>query len=325
MSRLLISIIIPVYNVKPFLEKCLESVINQAYKDIEIILIDDGSTDGSGMICDRYAEIDNRITIIHKKNAGVSAARNDGIDIANGEYICFVDSDDWLELDYLETIVPILINRKPSLLINNWVRVGTDDSIFNMFDDNKKIISLVKDEALIQLAKQDYYGWGPVASFYEATACKRCKFDESVAYGEDLLFKYCFIKEATGEIIYQPLAKYYYFFRESSAVNSYGLRRKLDDIKVLEHIIEQEDNRVGDVFYKKVYLPQLVYYSVNAFFSDNEDDKLVAKTINRKIVSSFKVRLVITFLTIYIRKLIGHFMSENFKGRLLKMIKPLRQ
>ena len=325
MSRLLISIIIPVYNVKPFLEKCLESVINQAYKDIEIILIDDGSTDSSGIICDRYAEVDDRINVIHKKNAGVSAARNDGIDIANGEYICFVDSDDWLELDYLETIVPILINSKPSLLINNWVRVGTDDSIFNMFDDNKKIISLVKDEALIQLAKQDYYGWEPFASFYEANACKRCKFDKSVAYGEDLLFKYCFIKEATGEIIYQPLAKYYYFFRESSAVNSYGLRRKLDDIKVLEHIIEQEDNRVGDLFYKKVYLPQLVYYSVNAFFSDNEDDKLVAQTINRKIVSSFKARLVITFLIIYIRKLIGHFMSENFKGRLLKMIKPLRQ
>ena len=93
----LISVIIPVYNVEPYLPKCLESVCNQTYDNLEIILIDDGSTDNSGQICDMWAERDSRIVVIHKENGGVSAARNDGLKRAKGELIGFVDSDDWVE------------------------------------------------------------------------------------------------------------------------------------------------------------------------------------------------------------------------------------
>lgn len=100
-----ISIIIPVYNVEKYLPTCIESILNQSYKDFEIILINDGSTDKSGMICDKYAHIDSRIKVFHKKNEGVSTARNLGLDHAIGEYICFIDSDDWLPSDYLEIIL----------------------------------------------------------------------------------------------------------------------------------------------------------------------------------------------------------------------------
>ena len=98
----MISIIVPIYNVELYLEKCIESIINQTYKDIEVILINDGSTDKSGIICDKYAKIDDRIIVLHKENGGVSSARNKGLDIAKGDYIAFVDPDDYIEPNMYE-------------------------------------------------------------------------------------------------------------------------------------------------------------------------------------------------------------------------------
>ncbi len=94
-----ISIIVPVYNVEKYIHKCVDSILNQTFKDFELILIDDGSTDSSGKICDEYGELDERVIVIHKENGGQSTARNAGINIARGEYIGFVDSDDWIEVD----------------------------------------------------------------------------------------------------------------------------------------------------------------------------------------------------------------------------------
>lgn len=95
----LISVIIPVYNVEKYLEKCVNSVVNQTYRKLEIILVDDGSTDASGKMCDKYAQMDSRIVVIHKKNGGLSSARNAGMEIATGQYIGFVDSDDYVDLE----------------------------------------------------------------------------------------------------------------------------------------------------------------------------------------------------------------------------------
>ena len=97
MNEELISIIVPVYNVEEYLKECIDSIINQTYKRIEIILVDDGSTDKSGKICDDYAKIDKRIKVVHKENGGLSDARNVGISVSSGKYIAFVDSDDWVE------------------------------------------------------------------------------------------------------------------------------------------------------------------------------------------------------------------------------------
>ena len=110
-----ISVIIPVYKVEPYLRQCLDSVVNQTYRNLEIILIDDGSPDNCGIICDEYAERDQRIHVIHKANGGLCAARNDGIERATGEWITFVDSDDWCELDYYETLIEELGNQTPDI------------------------------------------------------------------------------------------------------------------------------------------------------------------------------------------------------------------
>ena len=101
----LVSIIIPVYNVYQYLEKCLETVTSQTYKNIEVILVDDGSSDGSGAICDEYAERDERIKVIHKQNGGVSSARNAALEIVKGDFVCFVDADDYVIEEMIERLV----------------------------------------------------------------------------------------------------------------------------------------------------------------------------------------------------------------------------
>lgn len=116
----LISVIVPVYNVEKYLNRCLDSIIGQTYRNLEIILVDDGSTDLSGKICDEYASIDSRITVIHQSNQGVSEARNHGLDIASGEFIAFVDSDDYILSDMYEKMLECLLYHKVDISVCQW-------------------------------------------------------------------------------------------------------------------------------------------------------------------------------------------------------------
>ena len=101
----LISVIVPIYNVEKYLKQCIDSIINQTYKKLEIILVDDESPDECGIICDEYQKKDSRVRVIHKKNGGVSSARNVGIDIATGKWITFIDSDDWIDEEYFNIML----------------------------------------------------------------------------------------------------------------------------------------------------------------------------------------------------------------------------
>lgn len=117
-----ISIIVPVYNVEKYLSQCIESIINQNHKNIEIILVNDGSTDKSGDICDKYSLKDNRIKVIHKKNEGVSIARNTGLKVATGEYIAFVDGDDLVDKDIYTRLINVINNSKYDLVMCRFYR-----------------------------------------------------------------------------------------------------------------------------------------------------------------------------------------------------------
>lgn len=107
MLQPLISVIVPCYNVEEYLPKCIESILNQTYRNLEILLVDDGSPDNCGRICDEYAAKDSRIRIIHKKNGGLSDARNAALDVMTGEYVTFIDSDDYVSDDYVEYLYPL--------------------------------------------------------------------------------------------------------------------------------------------------------------------------------------------------------------------------
>lgn len=125
----LISVIIPVYNVEKYLSECIDSVINQEYSNLDIIIIDDGSTDKSAIICDEYKELDSRIRVIHKINEGLSSARNYGLRVAKGDWICFIDSDDWIADKYVSRMYEIACKNDADIVVSNYCRVELDGTI----------------------------------------------------------------------------------------------------------------------------------------------------------------------------------------------------
>ena len=312
-----ISIIIPVYNVENYLKKCLDSITEQTYKDIEIILIDDGSKDNSGIICDQYASIDKRVIVIHKNNNGVSAARNDGIKLASGEYVCFVDSDDWIDTDYIELAVCELKQHKPSLLVNNYKKINNYGKIYTRRFIEKRI-TLKKEEAITQLAKQDYFDWCPFACFYKTDECKNIGFDKNIHFGEDLLFKYRFITNSSYPIVYIPMAKYYYFDRASSACNSYGLIKRLDALIVFETIIsEVQNNGLAKKYFSDMYRNSLVEDLVIAKFDDVDTN--VEQQLRSKLRSYISISSIIPILGIYLRKLVPHYLPPIIVNKLKEL------
>ncbi|YCA42426.1 glycosyltransferase [Bacillus sp. JZ8] len=138
-----ISIVVPIYNVEQYLHKCVSSLINQTYKNIEIILVDDGSPDQCPSICDTYAEQDDRITVIHKENGGLSDARNAGIEKAKGEYILFVDSDDYIELDTCEKLYEIITSYEVDIVVGNARRIenGVSSPMKHTYIPEREIVS----------------------------------------------------------------------------------------------------------------------------------------------------------------------------------------
>ena len=155
----LISVIVPVYNVEKYINKCVDSIINQTYKDLEIILVNDGSLDNGAKICDDYAVEDSRIKVIHKKNGGLSDARNVGIDVATGIYIMFVDSDDYIEINMVELMHSRILTDKSDMVLCNFKFVnenGESDVKKNMSSPIRNEI-LTKEQAQGKLCADNYY------------------------------------------------------------------------------------------------------------------------------------------------------------------------
>ena len=179
MEQELISVIVPIYNTEKYLKKCINSIINQTYKNIEIILIDDGSTDSSKEICDDFSKIDSRIVVIHKKNEGVSKARNIGLKVSNGKYIAFIDSDDCIEKKYLEALYKKMI--EPEI----------DMTMISFINNNDKI--MINEEFLLNCftteQNEEYYGyiWGKLLK-NNIIKENNIKFNENITYNEDRLF-----------------------------------------------------------------------------------------------------------------------------------------
>lgn len=142
----LLSVIVPVYNVAPYLSQCLDSILQQTYSNLEIIIVDDGSTDGSSEICDEYKKNDKRISVIHKQNAGLGMARNAGLEVASGKYVSFVDSDDYLKKDLLEQLMQPIIKKGCDTVLGGSTRV----------DNNGNLVSVSSFKKQIFLGKQAY-------------------------------------------------------------------------------------------------------------------------------------------------------------------------
>jgi glycosyltransferase involved in cell wall biosynthesis len=215
----MISVIVPIYNVELYVDKCIRSVIEQSYDDFELILVDDGSPDRSGAICDEWAAKDNRIRVIHKANGGLSDARNAGLENAKGEYICFVDSDDWIDHDMLKTLFSMIDRNDVDMSCCNFLHVNSSGEAIR---DPAKITSGV-------LSQDEYWAmrFSSNLKMYFDVACGklyRRKLFESVRYpvgiiNEDDHVIFDIVNQCNLIAITDQIG-YYYLIRDNSIMRS---------------------------------------------------------------------------------------------------------
>ena len=213
----LISVIVPVYNVEKYLEQCIESIINQTYKNLEIILIDDGSTDNSGKICEKYAKRDQRIKVVHQKNSGVSSARNTGIDFSTGKFINFIDSDDYIEKDMIEYLYNMIQTERADISMCSAYDVYDDKTIFSA---KKNIyLTLNSHDAYYYMLQPKYFGIGICNKLISKELLKKDRFPIGRKNGEELELLQRLIYRAK-KLVYSSEPKYYYRQRNNSATHS---------------------------------------------------------------------------------------------------------
>lgn len=270
-----ISVIIPVYKVEKYISKCLDSIINQALKNFELILIDDGSPDKSGEICDEYAKADNRIKVIHTKNEGVSIARNIGIEMANSNLICFVDSDDWVEEDYLSEFLKLDSEGGMVFqgILYDYEEKQSDNVPFFEYDKVSFPITNQKE-----IVRYDVLGNGcPCGKLFRKDIIKKfdLKFNKRISTNEDHLFVWQYIQHIEY-IILSDRISYHYMKRGGNETLSskyhpteeYILVSKLlinELVKIKESFLIDDKN-----YLKKIFSTFGIEQSFMALFNINK-------------------------------------------------------
>lgn len=239
----LVSVIVPVYKVEDYLDDCIKSIIGQSFKDFELILVDDGSPDRCPAMCDAWAEKDTRIKVIHKKNGGVSSARNVGIDAAQGAWIWFVDGDDTVSTSALETLMQHL-NSEYDLIIFE----GSLDEIYK------------KDDSFFGEYYFKYrFGFGPCNKIYKAEIIQNnsLKFDTQESIGEDLLFNIHYYMFAD---IYRFLDYKCYFYRQhaASAMNRKDPERLQKQLRVFSKIYDLYQDKLDETILAQLFIMHLI-------------------------------------------------------------------
>ena len=241
MKNELISVIVPVFNVEKYLNKCLSSVVCQTHKNLEIILIDDGSTDSSGKLCDEWALKDSRIKVVHKQNGGLSSARNEGLNIATGNFIAFVDSDDHIEPDMIETLLKNLRANDSDICICSFVM---EDEQGEIVSDCKPLISQTSPgkEALKWLSepRQDRYcvAWNKL---YKKELFDEIRFPLGLIHEDQWIAHYVFFN--AKKITCIPDVLYHYLIRSNSIMQASNPMKHFSDIDaILDRISFYEQN-----------------------------------------------------------------------------------
>lgn len=244
----LITVVIPVYKVEKYLKRCVESVINQTYKNLEIILVDDGSPDSCGKICDEFAESDKRVKVIHKRNGGLSSARNMGIDISSGDYITFVDSDDWVDRDYVLYLYALLDEYECDMsMVSHSITdkyepcLSTNDGKIKVISGNQFLMKLLK----VGTQENVQYAWGKLYKNFKNTDLR---FPDGLI-DEDVptTFKYTI---NCKNIVISERKMYFYYNNKESILRQKFTRNRFDLIEVWKIIVDFARINCNEEIYK---------------------------------------------------------------------------
>ena len=292
----LISIIVPVYNVEQYLEKCVDSIVNQTYKNLEIILVDDGATDSSGKLCDKLAKIDNRIKVYHKENGGLSDARNYGVERATGEYIGFVDSDDYIDAEMYEKLYEAIKKENVDVAECNLKIIYPERE--ELFTEQNYYNVCTKQEYLEEYLKIEKIFGSACVRLIKSDISKKLKFPVGKLY-EDTYYAYDLINVADSYVIMD--APYYnYLMRENSITNAKFNPRIFNLIEIVEEfhntvyenypgLEEAADCRrmyayfsvLNSILLEENYRDNEYYSEILSYFKRNYISLLKNKYINR--------------------------------------------
>jgi glycosyltransferase involved in cell wall biosynthesis len=287
----LISIIVPVYNVEKYIQRCIDSILAQTLSNFELILVDDGSTDKSGTICDNYAKEDSRINVIHLKNEGVSNARNKGISLAQGDYLMFCDSDDYVEKNWCNLLYKA-INQGGKILPIIGVRI-----IYNIGGGKKEVIRAFPKKVSMEKDKYfETYKKGLSGSLWCKIYERKIIVDNSLYFnvnvnrGEDLLFNLSYIKYMDSIVTIPTIGYNYVHSNENSLINRY--RKDLFDVTVMVYYAWREyfkqhnvDRKQIEEFATYFYLNFLNMFK-NTFDERNKDNLIEKLKYNNHILNS---------------------------------------
>ncbi len=246
----LISVIIPVYNVEDYLDKCLESVVNQTYKNLEIILIDDGSTDSSGKMCDAWAKKDKRIKVIHQKNGGLSAARNTGIKVAKSDYIGFVDSDDWIHPEMYDKLFTAMFDNDADISVCSIKRATKHKQIVTKATTEKYTIynqqSYMQKFFKIGSQTTEYYAWNKL---YKSSLLSSNQYPIGLT-SEDVVGTYKAVLKAK-KIVTIPNQLYFYYQNKNGITGSFS-EKDFDLIPIWDLVVKLSNDKPDYLEYAKI-------------------------------------------------------------------------
>lgn len=283
----LISIIVPVYNVEKYIERCIDSVINQTYKNLEIILVDDGSNDKSGIICDEYAKKDSRIKVIHKENSGVSNARNKGLDNATGQYIAFIDSDDWIEPDMYEYMMQKMIENNVDMVRCQLKKIYEDGRTAISYKVSNQIYTNMKEERIGMILEVLN---GRILPCFSTMLVKKeiidrlnLRFDSELIVGEDMLF----VIELYSHInsIYWCKKVFYNYYIHDQSTSMQSEKNRIIALNYLKLYTKIKQLLVNKMLYNNQIEESLCYYIFYYIYDRNS--KYIVDTRDPTIIKVF--------------------------------------
>ncbi len=294
----MISVIVPVHNNEKYLNKCFESILNSTFKDFELILVDDGSTDSAPQICDEYAEKDSRIVVIHKENGRAASARNTGIKIAKGEYLSFIDCDDWIEPEMLEAMYSKAVEYNCDIVMCDIMKRGKREykitqPVEGGYYDRKKIEKELFP-SLIMFENIEF----PITISNCVMMTKRCVFednnilyDEDIHYCEDALMGPKLLYNCNGFYYMKDSCFYNYRLNENSTSQSYR-PEKWNHYLEINHRLKEYFGKDKEFDFSRQIKINLLYFVFSAMgnvLGSNEDKKFKKKTI-KEIMNNEEVR-----------------------------------
>lgn len=282
----MISVIIPVYNSEKYIADCLEHVLAQTYQNLEILCIDDGSNDQSATILDQYAQRDPRIIVVHQPNSGVSAARNTGLELANGEFITFADSDDTLEPDMYAHLLDLIACHSADIAHCGYRKIFSDGSSRDVDGTNELLIQNSMEAAKCLLNGQHFTG-GLWNKLYRAKLFENIHFDAELQMNEDVLINAALFKKA-GKIVFHDVPLYHYYERTGSSCSTITKRKKKDDsVRAAEQIfaLYQDTEAAGAAACKLHYSLCDLYRT--CLLTGGSDIAEEVRQINQKIKEVF--------------------------------------